>query len=296
MVESVKVEEMPVHIDEYNSFIESKNPIQRLMDKAIESGSPVEVLEKLMALQERLETRQAEKAFADSMALFQSECPIIIKSVKGAVTKAGDEAYKFAPMDIILSTVNDKNESVRQLIAKHGFNYTFDIPEIDADSINVRIKITHRLGHTQYSSVKFPFVEKTGVMSPPQVIASTRTYALRYAFMDGFGIMTGDEDNDANLTETWIELTNQLHAKIQNYRETQRQNILKMAETIKTKKIVLKELIQNLPSEKYTEEFSKLISDVPEKQKDNIWNAWITQTPDKIENFLTKLKEKLNGK
>ncbi len=56
--------------------------------------------------------------------------------------------------------------------------------------------IHHSLGHTEATSFTVP-IDPEDRMKAAQRVASSLTYAKRYAFCNGFGIMTGDEDDDA---------------------------------------------------------------------------------------------------
>src|SRR5690606_12934348 len=77
------------------------NPLA-LIDKAISMNLDVDKLEKLMELQERWDKNQAKKAFDESMMGFQSECPIIQRQKEGGVTKDGQVAYMYAPLEAIV--------------------------------------------------------------------------------------------------------------------------------------------------------------------------------------------------
>lgn len=165
---------------------QSQNP-NSLIALAIEQGTPVETMEKLMDLQDRWEAKQAKKAFDDDMASFQSECPII-KKTKGVPTKSGKDAYKYAPIDSIVS-------QVRGTLQKYGFSYA-----IQTETLEGKVKATciakHRLGHSESSSMEVPLGTKTEIMSQSQVVAAAITFAKRYAFLNAFGIMTGDDDKE----------------------------------------------------------------------------------------------------
>ena len=54
----------------------------QLMTLALNENAPIEKLERLMDLQERWETKNAERAFYNALSIFQSDCPIINKSGK----------------------------------------------------------------------------------------------------------------------------------------------------------------------------------------------------------------------
>ena len=51
-----------------------------MLDRALAQGANVEVMEKLMGLQERWETNNARKAYNDAIAQARAEIPVIFKS------------------------------------------------------------------------------------------------------------------------------------------------------------------------------------------------------------------------
>ena len=160
---------------------------QNLIALAIQQGTPVEGLEKLMDLQDRWDKKQAKIAFDEAMASFQGECPII-KKTREVPTSTGKIAYKYAPIDAIVS-------QVRSTIEKYGLSYA-----IQTETLEGKVKSTcivkHKLGHSESSSMEIPLGQKTGVMSDSQVVAAALTFAKRYSFCNAFGIMTGDDDNE----------------------------------------------------------------------------------------------------
>ena len=165
---------------------------QTLIALAIQQGTPVEGLEKLMDLQDRWDKKQAKIAFDEAMASFQGECPII-KKTKEVPTASGKIAYKYAPIDAIVS-------QVRSTIEKYGLSYA-----IQTETLEGKVKSTcivkHKLGHSESSSMEIPLGQKTGVMSDSQVVAAALTFAKRYSFCNAFGIMTGDDDNEQMIQE-----------------------------------------------------------------------------------------------
>ena len=161
-----------------------------LISQAIEKNVPVETMERLLAMRTQLKAEAAKEAYNTAMSAFQSECPTIVKSssVKG---KDGKDRYKFAPLDAILKTV-------KPLLKTHGFSYSVDTI-VEENWVTVMCKTTHSDGHSEVSQFKVP-VDKDGYMSQPQKFASALTFAKRYAFCNAFGILTGEEDDDALAT------------------------------------------------------------------------------------------------
>lgn len=161
---------------------------ETLLAQAIEKGSGIDTLERLMALRKEMLAEQAKQKFNEAMAAFQSECPVIEKT-KGVKTKSGATAYKYAPIESIV-------EQVKELLKKHGFRYMVTM-EFDGTRVKAICRVVHEAGHEELSSFDVPLGTKTEIMSQTQVVAAASTFAKRYAFLNAFGIMTGDEDNDA---------------------------------------------------------------------------------------------------
>ncbi len=173
--EIVKTENTPATID---TFIE----------RAIEKEVPVETLEKLFDLRVKVEAQMAKKAFDEAMANFQAECPTITKTK--SVSFGSGHAYNYAPIDSIVG-------QVKKLMGKHGFSYAIKV------TVNGNVKAEciakHIMGHSESSHMEVPISD--GKMSSTQKVASSATFAKRYAFCNVFGIMTGDEDNEKSLQD-----------------------------------------------------------------------------------------------
>lgn len=159
-----------------------------LIEKAITANVNVETMERLLAMRRELKAEAAKEAFDRAMSAFQSECPVIEKSKK-VLNKDGQSVrYAYAPLDAIVT-------QVRGLLKTHGFGYRI-VPEVSDTQVAATCVVTHELGHSESASFKVP-IDKDSYMNLPQKFASALTFAKRYAFCAAFGIMTGDEDDDA---------------------------------------------------------------------------------------------------
>jgi len=162
--------------------------VESLIGQAISKGASIETLEKLLAMRKELKAEQAREAYTDAIATFQSECPVI-KKVKSVMNKDGKSIrYKYAPLDSIVS-------QVQKPLASAGLSYSFDERK-DDKTITAICKITHKLGHSEISSFQIP-IGAEEYMSDPQKHGARITFAKRYAFCNALGILTGDEDTDA---------------------------------------------------------------------------------------------------
>lgn len=163
--------------------------VEDLIARAIDKGTPVETMEKILAMGREVRAEQARIEFDKSMAEFQGECPTIKKTKRGGQTKSGQVAYYYAPIEAIV-------EQTKGIIKKHGFSYLIKT-EVTEKGVKVKCIVKHELGHSESSEMEVPLGQGTNVMSAPQITAAATTFAKRYAFCNAFGIMTGDEDNDA---------------------------------------------------------------------------------------------------
>jgi hypothetical protein len=159
-----------------------------MVQRAIDKGVPVETMERLLAMYEKLQARQAKADFDRALASFQAECPTIQKTKKVMNKDGRSVRYQYAPLEVIV-------QQVKALLQKHGFSYTVDA-EVEPGLVRATCKATHQAGHSQTSTFSVP-IDKDAYMNPAQQCASALTFAKRYAFCNAFGILTGDEDDDS---------------------------------------------------------------------------------------------------
>lgn len=165
----------------------SPTSAEALIGQAIQKGVDVGTMERLLAMRTQIKAEQAKEAFNRAMAAFQAECPTIVKT-KEVRTRSGIVAYKYAPIESIVS-------QVKPYLQRNGFSYTTQI-DLTEKGVRATCKVVHEAGHTEESSMEVPLGNKTDIMSQSQVTAAASTFAKRYAFCNAFGILTGDEDND----------------------------------------------------------------------------------------------------
>jgi len=165
-----------------------ENEITGFIQEAIKNQLPVETMERLFALREKVKAEKAKEAFTQALADFQSECPEIQKT-KEVLNKDGRSVrYRYAPL-------SDITKEIKKPLSKSGLSYTWDVKN-EENAISAIAKITHVLGHFETSTFKVP-IDTGGFMTAPQKYASALTFAKRYALVNALGISTGEEDTDA---------------------------------------------------------------------------------------------------
>jgi hypothetical protein len=158
----------------------------QILAKAVESGVDPEGLEKLADLVERFEDREAKKAFHRALKGFQSDCPDIEHNKTAG---SGNFSYSYADLAQIKKTI-------QPYLDEHGLSYSFDT-EVDNGYMTILCHLSHDRGYTQTSRMTLPI--DNGKMNNIQQFGSTDSYGRRYVLLNALGIITAQDDNDANM-------------------------------------------------------------------------------------------------
>lgn len=162
--------------------------VESFISQAITSNLPVETMEKLFALRERVMAEQAKGAFIEALADFQGRCPVIKKNKKVLNKDGKTVRYQYASIDSIV-------DQIKKPLSENNLSYTWDVKNEQGFIIAV-VTIKHALGHSTTSEFKVP-IDTEGYMTAPQKYASALTFAKRYSLCNALGISTGEEDTDA---------------------------------------------------------------------------------------------------
>jgi hypothetical protein len=163
-----------------------------MINFAIEKNVPVESLERLFGLYERMAARDAAREFNEALAAFQQVCPAIkkAKTAKVARRDGGEFSYTYADLPEIKHTVDP-------ILAKHGLSYSWDS---DADAkglMKITCTLRHINGHSVSSSMTLP-VENAAAMSPQQKFGAAMTYGQRRTLANVLGITIEDESPEVS--------------------------------------------------------------------------------------------------
>jgi len=160
-----------------------------LLRYAVEKNVPVEVLERLVALQERVSDRQAQAAMVEALGRFQAGCPSIHKSktARIATKSGGSYSYSYAPLDAIA-------RAIRPILHAHGLSYTWD-STVDNGNVSCTCTLRHVEGHQIQATFTAPS-ETKAEMSGAQKHAAALTYARRQSLVQVLGLATADDDLD----------------------------------------------------------------------------------------------------
>lgn len=158
-----------------------------MLDRAVASGAGIDVIEKLMGLQERWEGNQARKAFVAAFADFKAEAIQIVRNQ--AITDGPLKGKKYADLYSFV-------EAVTPALSKHGLSASWDITKDDKDWIEVTCIIEHVLGHSKRVSLGAA-PDAGGAKNAIHARASTVSYLERYTLKAATGLAESGDDDDA---------------------------------------------------------------------------------------------------
>ena len=141
----------------------------------------------LLALKERIEAREAEKAFTAAMNRVQSSVPVITKNRKIIVKGALRSKY---------AALEDIDKVIRPLIIAEGFSLFYSTEDAPKGTKLV-LTVKHRLGHKEDFDLTLP-IDKSDFRSEVQNVASTVSFGRRLLVCMAFNIITFDSDLDGN--------------------------------------------------------------------------------------------------
>lgn len=175
-----------------------------LIELALKQKAPIEQLEKLLALQERWEDRQAKKVFLIAKSEFQSRCPILQKTKRVGFTSkktGGKVDYAYIPL-------GDIAQQIKGILKDCGLSYCWKTKENNG-LITITCIVSHIDGHSEENSMSAG-KDDSGMKNQIQQIGSTMTYLQRYSLIGALGISTADVDADAQQPkEKTVKLTKQ---------------------------------------------------------------------------------------
>jgi hypothetical protein len=151
----------------------------------------IEKMERLMAMHERIQAREAEAAFNTALAECQSEVRRIAADARNDQTKSNYATY--AKLDRVL----------RPIYSSHGFAISFDTADSPKGIDYVRV-LAHvsRGAHTRTYQVDMPADGKGAkggdVMTKTHATGAAMAYGMRYLVKGIFNVAIGEEDTDGN--------------------------------------------------------------------------------------------------
>lgn len=159
-----------------------------MLNKAVAQGADINVLEKLMGLQERWEANQARKSFDEAMAAAKAEIPTIAKNREvDFQSSKGRTNYRHEDLAEIARTVDP-------ILSRHGLSYRFRVTSNVSEPVTVTCILSHRAGHSEETTLSAGR-DDSGNKNNIQAVGSAITYLQRYTLKAALGLAAASDDD-----------------------------------------------------------------------------------------------------
>lgn len=165
-------------------------PMQ-LIEQALTRGAGIDVIDRLMTLQERWEKNQARKAFDEAISAARAEIKPITKNrrVKFASKKEGASGTDYRHEDLA-----EIARTIDPVLSKHGLSYRFRTHVAPNEPVKVTCIVSHRLGYSEENELSGPR-DDSGNKNSLQAIGSAVTYLQRYLLKASLGLAASNDDD-----------------------------------------------------------------------------------------------------
>jgi hypothetical protein len=160
---------------------------------AMQNNYTPELIEKMLALQERNDANEARKLYVAAMAAFKANPPEIEKD-KTVEYDVGSSTTKYSH-----ASLANAAEKINKALSAHQLSASWKTTQ-DNGNITVTCSITHAAGHSESTGLTAG-PDKTGSKNSIQAIGSTISYLQRYTLLALTGLAAHDMDDDARSAE-----------------------------------------------------------------------------------------------
>jgi hypothetical protein len=149
----------------------------------------IDKMERLLQMQERVERRNAEVAFAEAFADMQPNLPTI--TMNGQIVHKGVVISEFSDWPNI-------NKAITPVLHQFGFGLSFKPAKAAVPGmVAVTAILRHRKGHIDEATVEGPN-DTSGAKNAPQSLGSSLTYYKRYGGVLVLNLTIEGEDDDGS--------------------------------------------------------------------------------------------------
>lgn len=152
----------------------------------------IEKFERLLAIKERIESKDAQRAFNEAVSAARGAIPPISKNKLVNFTSAkGTTNYRHEDFAEVARTIDPH-------MAANGLSYRFRA-EQSGQKIKVTCILSHAMGHSEETTLEAA-EDHTGNKNSIQAIGSVATYLQRYTIKLALGLAAGADDDGKSVT------------------------------------------------------------------------------------------------
>jgi len=191
MTEITKVNTEQHVENQHAPAIPASDPMVSMIERiAMSPDLPIDRLERMMDMKERMDAKEAEQQFNAAFAQASADFPAI--PMRG-------EGHNRRPY----ATHADIVKHTRPTLSKHGLSLSWDTVVKDG-AVTVTAILSHVGGHARRTEMVLP-ADTSGSKNAVQAVGSTQTYGMRYTAQAILGLSLGeDTDDDAQALSNTI--------------------------------------------------------------------------------------------
>ncbi len=245
--------------------------IMGLLSQAIARGTPIETIERLEQMHERMIARQAEAAFNVAKAQFHIDCPPLIRGHENRGYTRLDRAGRSVPSRY--TNLEDMEATVGPALTKNGFSWDWgDMEEnVERQQLSLPFVLTHIGGHQRMNRATLPTTPGEGAERKKTTAQQSRfsvvTYLQRLSMRLGLGLGGGEYDDDGAGDGKPVEPISAAQLKeIYNYMLDVKADFAGFLKHFSTPERKITDL-KDLPADRYAEAVRML--DIKRKQQES---------------------------
>lgn len=157
-----------------------------MLAMAVQQGAGIDMIERLMALQERMMAAEAKSKYDEAFSAFKAEAIQVIKRRKVTDGPLKNKSY---------AELHDIVNAVTPALSRNGLSFSWKLTKDERDWIEVTCTVRHVGGHAEVVSMGGP-PDTGGAKNAIQARASAKTYLERYTLKAALGVAEQDDDTD----------------------------------------------------------------------------------------------------
>lgn len=169
---------------------ESTTILQVIQRAAADPQCDIEKMERLMAMKERMDAKQAEADFNAALSRVQAGMGRVEADATNSQTRSQYATY------------GKLDKAVRPVYTREGFSLSFSTEPAAEGMVGMVCYVSHSAGHTREYRALVPSDGKGAkggdVMTKTHAFGSGTSYGMRYLLKMIFNIAIGEEDDDGN--------------------------------------------------------------------------------------------------
>jgi hypothetical protein len=157
----------------------------------------IDKMERLLAMQERVQERAAKQAFTEAKIAMRPELPEVTRKgriiIKDKQTGAITQETEFARFE-------DLHDAVMPVLTRHGFDLKFKNGLSPEGKVRIITILAHVAGHEDDTYFDLPH-DSSGSKNAVQAVGSSTSYGKRYGMLAILNIKVVGEDDDGDASQ-----------------------------------------------------------------------------------------------